>query len=451
MSSVYSNDSLNGLSYRKSNDLVMAKYQSSLLENKLMALALTKMEVRDHGDRNILEARLAPSELRELISDEKHIYRDLKKVAKVIPGHIMFLEDGKGNFKSFSIVTNADYIDGEFIVRFNDVLIEHTQYLEKRTYTNYAISLMTSFERNSSFRIYEVLFREAYRIPKDKNAHIDVEYGLSELKFIIGLANTDNEEVKSAIANCNSDVDWDALYDQIDAKDKSYAKWPELRRWVILPAQKELEEKSNIRFEFEPIYINKAIKRIRFKIYHNTPKNPDMQEIIISKKQILDNSNNQQLEMSQFFYPKLFENYVGHNGLSYSDINNFISDADGNEDIVIKAIELADKQEKIRNYVGWIRRAIQNNNYEDVENIEVMAGSSETAKVINKVNEDIETGAYAEEVWKHLKEMDKFKEYQNALLENGITIEMLEIMHNGDYKMLTDLYFGWVKNKQKKQ
>ena len=82
--------------YNKSNDMVSAKFKSSLLENKIMAVGLTRIE-NDENDN--LEAKLYPGELQKIFSDKAHIYRDLKKVAKRIVGHVIVLEDGKGNFK----------------------------------------------------------------------------------------------------------------------------------------------------------------------------------------------------------------------------------------------------------------------------------------------------------------------------------------------------------------
>ena len=45
---------------------------------------------------------------------------------------------------------------------------------------------------------------------------------------------------------------------------------------MIEPAQEELEEKSNIRFEFDTYRVGRKIARIIFHVYPNTPKNPDV-------------------------------------------------------------------------------------------------------------------------------------------------------------------------------
>ena len=117
------NEPLYNLSLVKSNDMISAKYKATLLENQVMAIALTRIEVNEKDKEHPLVARLYPRELKKLVSDDRHIYRDLKDLAKTITGHTMFLEDGKGNFKAFSVVPNAIYKDGVFSIIFNSFLI----------------------------------------------------------------------------------------------------------------------------------------------------------------------------------------------------------------------------------------------------------------------------------------------------------------------------------------
>ena len=115
------NDPITRFKVRKSNDLIVAKYKASLLENQVMAIALSRIEVNADNDGDYsLEAHLYPGDLVRLISDPTHIYRDLKKLSKKIIGRTMFLEDGNGNFKAFAVVPNAEYQDGVFTIKFNN-------------------------------------------------------------------------------------------------------------------------------------------------------------------------------------------------------------------------------------------------------------------------------------------------------------------------------------------
>ncbi|MBQ7241185.1 MAG: replication initiation protein, partial [Firmicutes bacterium] len=267
---------LENLSLKKSNSLVSAKYKSTLVENQIMAVALTRIELNAADSNAPIEARLWPGELKRLIGEPSNIYKTLKKVSKTMTGHTMFLEDGKGNFKAFAVVNNADYVGGVFTVEFNKNLREHVLGLEKN-YTSFELAVLTRFKKNSSFRIYELLKSHLYKSRRDvNNGRVDVEYNVSELRFMIGLANGDDQGVKNAMADMGSVINWDELYQKLDKKDRKYETWFDFQRYVIKPAQEELEEKSNLRFEYKGIREGRKMRRIRFAIYPNIPANPDV-------------------------------------------------------------------------------------------------------------------------------------------------------------------------------
>ena len=92
MSDNRKNQPITSLNLVRSNEMISSKYKSSLMENQLMAIALTNIEVSHvPGKEPVLQARLYPGQLKQLISDPAHIYRDLKALAKSITGHTMFI------------------------------------------------------------------------------------------------------------------------------------------------------------------------------------------------------------------------------------------------------------------------------------------------------------------------------------------------------------------------
>ena len=417
---------LTNLSVRKSNDFISAKYKSSLLENQVMAIALTRIEVNSNDKDSPLEARLYPGEIKKLVSDPAHIYRDLKKLAKTITGHTMFLEDGKGNFKAFAVVPNADYIDGVFVIKFNNELRDHVLGLEKN-YTTLELSVMTDFKKNASFRLYEVLKKEAYKIPNGKDNYTQIEYNISELRFIIGLANSDDQSVKNAMASMKS-IDWDELYEKLDKKDKKYEEWRDFQRRILIPAKEELEEKSDIRFEYEPVKEGRKTKRILFTIYRNIPKNPE----IIDERQALFEATtkpNRQLEMPYDLYVELYDEYVGHNQLSKEDIDLLFKKAGGEAEKVKNALELADKQSSIDNYMGWLIKCIEN----DYKSTEVIEGSYEDAQnvkaVLNSYEALKESGIPQAKAWARIKGKDDYSDFIEFVILNGISEEQLEVIY----------------------
>ena len=430
---------LSNLSLKKSNELVSAKYKSTLLENQVMAIALTRIEVDVSENSDTLVARLYPGELKKLIGDPTHIYRTLKSVSKTMTGHSMILEDGKGNFNAFAIVNNADYVDGVFTVEFNKKLKDHILGLEKN-YTTLELSVLTDFKRNSSFRLYELLKREIYKSdPRIDGGRVQIEYNISELRFMIGLANIDDQGVKNAMARMGNDINWDELYLKLDKKDRKYEAWGELQRCVIRPAQEELIEKSNIRFEYEGLREGRKMARILFSIYPNKPKNED----IIDERQRIIEANavpNRQLEMPMDTCPEIYEEFVGHNKLAKEDIDLLLQKAAFDKAKVRKAIEMADsKQDMISNYMGFLIRCIE----ENWTNVETIEGSVEQAQKVIEIQKNVEKDRsnIAQRVWEKTKSREEFPDFEKEIIENGLDMEQIEIIYQPDE--LVKLFTNW--------
>ena len=85
------NEPLYNLSLVKSNDMISAKYKATLLENQVMAIALTRIEVNEKDKENPLVARLYPRELKKLVSDERHIRCSLRMEKGILRHFLWFL------------------------------------------------------------------------------------------------------------------------------------------------------------------------------------------------------------------------------------------------------------------------------------------------------------------------------------------------------------------------
>lgn len=438
--------------YVKSNDMISAKYKSTLFENQIMAIALTRIEKEYNGGEVSLVAKLFPGELNRLLSHGGNIYRDLKSLSKRITGHTMLLEDGKGNFKAFAAIPNANYQDGIFEIRFNPELQPHLLGLDKG-FTTLEISMMTSFLHNSTFRIYELLKKDLFRSkPSINGGRVDVEYNLFEFRFLIGIANFDNAYVQTYIANTNQ-IDWEELYHILEKRGNSseikFKEVDRLQRSCLKPAQEELEQKSDIRFEYELIRVGRPYKKIIFHIYPNTPKNKEDIENLEEKKRIVEefNEQNRQLELMRDFPPatsQLYEEFVGHNKLIKEDIDVLLKKAQMNVDDVRKAIEYTDKQGEVANYMGYLVRCIEHR-YFDHQTTVVMDGSTEMADVIMDIRTRIHSDETKKNIWESTKRKDDFNdflEYEQKVRDLSF-IELDSIMSPAD---AVKEYVDWKKH-----
>lgn len=424
------------LMIRKSNTLISGKFKTSILENKIMAIALTRIEIKD----GCPVARLYPGEIKQLLgkNTDTNIYKKLKRTAKLMTGHQIVIEDSKGNFSIFTMVNNADYVDKQFIITFNKNMTPFVHQL-KNNFTTYEVATLMKIEKAHSYRLYELLKKEIYRSdPNINNGVVTKEYGLSELKCTIGLANTDEAGVQRAIADGKS---WDEIYYNV-VKDKSFEVWYEFRRQVLEVAKKELAEKSDIIFDYEPLKYGSGakVRRIRFYIAKNEPKQKDELKNTINMLNSMNEAQTETEEDRSGIYT-----YIGHNKLTRDDIIEFLRVADGDEDKVEKAITLADKQEYIKNYVGWIISCIKGKYKEATETIQ---GSAEQAEKVNALRQEVidHEADIAVRIWNKIKKKEDYHTFVEYINSQGITEDTIEVVYDTNERI--DLYTTW-KTKKK--
>lgn len=424
---------------RKSNDLIGSKYKSTLLENQIMAIAMTRIEL---DSNNELIATIYPGELQRLTGRGHNLYTELRIAATAMIGHGVVIEDGCGNFEAFSLVKRAEYENGVFQLHFNESIRPHLLGL-KANYTTMNLVVLNSFKKNASFRIYELLRKELYKCdPAVNDGGVEVIYNISELKFMLSLANMDEAVVQRELAKYKAkkaNVDWDHLYDIVP--EKSYAEWRDLRRNVLLPAQKELKEKSDIRFDFSGIRLGSRYRRIRFWVYPNEP-NEDFQQTFAEKAAVLEkipNESDHQYSLCEINHTGFFKKYRGHNRLTDEDLALILEKANQDEEAAERAIHMADRQPEIRNYIGWILKCVENG-YEEVA---VVSGSAETAERIQNLQREIHSDEVQRNVWEKVKNKDDFPKFLDFI---NLPLEQYEYIYDSISERV-EMYYDWKTGK----
>lgn len=393
---------------KKSNALIAAKYKSSLLENQLLSIGLSRIE-NINGE---FSATIYPSELKSLTGDiSSNIYTRLKKASKTMTGHTMVIEDGKGNFEAMAVITNCRYENGAFKIVFNKSVEPIIKDLTSN-YTTIELTTFISFKSNQSFRLYELLRKELYKF---KGNEVRFEIPLSELKCTIGLVNLDEEGVKRKIHSYTDEIDWDAVIDV--AKEKSYnGSWTDFKKWVLDKAKEEIEEKSDITFTYQPVKRGKKVSKVVFFILPN--KNAKKQ---YERAKFLS-SKDSQLSINSYLYQDLYDEFEGHNYLQKGDLDIFISEAKGNKELVKHAIEEADKEESLENYPGWIIACIRRGGY---VNQPANKGSTDRYNAISNLLENSNTDEVANRVYEKQKEKESFSLFLKALDMDIAEFEMI--------------------------
>lgn len=443
-----SSSDFNDLVVKKSNQLVSSVYNSDIVSNLLILCAIGRIQERENATgETSLVAELYPSELKQIVSDANHIYRELKRVSTSLMSSdaILIYDDENKRFEGLHMVRHVSYDRGVMTIEFESRLKHHILNLEKN-YTTLELSILSSFKSNAAFRLFE-LFKserglELNRRQKAgiKNDEVVCEYGIAELKFMIGLANASSSEAKKVIDATSPNIDWDKVYDALDSKDRKYDDYSNFRRFVLEIAQRELEEKSNIKFDFEPIAkTGRKYTRIRFYTYSNIPTNPkiiDERAEYIQKKFRAD-KNQSEIPYDLPGYKDLFDTYVGHNGLAAEDIRMLLEDCNGDKELVIRSIIMADEQNHINNYIGWIRNCVRNGGYDSTH---VIDGSKNRAERVDSVVDSIrsvpQNASFQERLWSRKPDDNNYFLFTSYLNKWNINLDDFEIAYSVEERLI---------------
>lgn len=326
---------------RKANDLVEARYKFDIWETRVFTKMLTLIK-RD--DEDFKEYRIY---LKDIINDfglqtDKAAYQWLKTGAlKLGEKTVKILRDTDEGLKEFrtkivagteSFVNDEDgkYIDVSFHPRMKPYLLAL-----KSRFTVYDARNILKLPSTYSIRIYELL-KQYEKIGKRK-------FDLQELKEIVGAI--EYIEVKGK-----------------KVEKDNYPLYGNFRQKVLLKAEKDLENYTDLRFEFDAIKRGRKVKEIMFHIFPNKPKKQDEKKKrrmsrgeAKSKKKLLDNGHVDELYLlvEDWVTQKLFKKWL----TDYSE--NKVRTA------IIYTLNRLKKGEKIENVGGYIFAMIKQPNLFD--------------------------------------------------------------------------------------
>ncbi len=416
-----------GLIVRKSNQFVTAKYKTSILGNKIIAISLTRIQL----ENGHLIARFYPSEIKTLLNatQDTNIYKKLCTLSTQLAGHVITIEDGT-NFRTFSMITNVNYENQIFEVVFNT---EMTPMMEKlqSNYTSYELATLISFEKNYAYRLYEILKKDSWKIKESKNGCAVVSYGVNELKCALGLVNLDADYIKSAL---RKRVSWDNIVENIAKKeDKQYDDFNNFKTHVLEVAKEEMREKADIRFEYKTIRKGRGLKvvEITFYIYANNI-DKKIEEVIFDKKEKIEDSSSDYAELQRRIIPDTSTAYEkvkayleGHGidtaGFNYSIFSTLLDYADNSLDNIFHEIDYSLDVPKINNYYAWLVKAVKNK-YSRNEPVMSVYGETPTIRAEEFLSEDD-----YRDIWIKKKKDYEFEKFKDAF---GTTVEELEAEHS---------------------
>lgn len=247
--------------YKKPNWLIEAKYKSSILEEKIMAVALSKVDESTVDPAGNIVVEIKASELRKLLgTNSGSFYTQLNTAAKSITGKSIGISrqpdatNPDGSFQYDAVVSHCQYgkskTHGESIltIEFNHHLKKYIKDL-KENYSLLLLQRSLKFKNLYAYRLYELLRAKCYPHKGDdpNRAVYDVSFLLSELKLELGIVAQTPEVRKVLITG--SHPDYDKAVEK--APEKMYNTWKDFRDSVLVIACKEINEKSELKVDFD--------------------------------------------------------------------------------------------------------------------------------------------------------------------------------------------------------
>lgn len=236
--------------YKKPNWLIEAKYKSTIVEEKVMAVALASLEnSKEDAGGNIIVSMRATDLKKIFKTNSGSFYYALDEAAKSMTGKsVGFSYPDKndpdyGKFEYNAVVTHAEYGNGVFSIEFNHHLKDHIKAV-KENYTLLQLQKSLQFKNIYSFRIYELMRSRCYpKKGEDPNKTLySIYMDLNELKLQLGVVDSSQPEIRKILSDQNA-PDFEKAVSK--AKSQMYVEWKDFRDGVLKKACNEINKKSD--------------------------------------------------------------------------------------------------------------------------------------------------------------------------------------------------------------
>jgi plasmid replication initiation protein len=214
---------MNNLSVAKSNNLIDASYKLNVQAQKLVLACLAKVDSRADIPK---EMTLTASEFSELMGIENNARRDLYKAADALFKSSIILRDDKEEIELYWVQKKVKKLKGEGSVTltWSDEVLKYICQLQSR-FTTYKLRNIATLQSSHSIRIYELLMKF--------NATGERVIYLNDFKSALGISD-------------------------------KYPHFKDLNKWVIKPAIKELNQRTDLVIKFETIKKGRSVAALSF-------------------------------------------------------------------------------------------------------------------------------------------------------------------------------------------
>lgn len=394
-------DYLISKNYAKPNFLISAKYKSSLLANKVIAIALADLKEATDSNDGVLVSDIKAADLRKMLGikeEDKNFYAKIKKVSNELTGKNIGITDPEDHsFTYLAVITRATYKKGILTVEWNRHISKYLKEI-KRNFTKLNLGVMLSFDNVYTFRLYEILKANCYKGSPYQLADgsYEISYDLPELRFLLGIANAELDSVKRVLVD-TSHPDYEKAYEK--SPEKIHLDWRDFRRKVLDPAIDGIQISDlEVSYKTERFGLGGKIGKVVFCVTDKNvlPSISEKYEFEESKPIDIDDFLDAMLDIMPF-------------RLRTKDLKQIAIEANYDIEKVKKAVDIAKtSQETIDNMTGFLIAAVKNN------------WSKDLPKKVNSWNmqQKSDYGDISELERMLLREDDKVIYEQQSILQN---------------------------------
>lgn len=298
-----------------SNDLIEAKYKLSALEQKIIHLLIAQIDL---FDEDLKYYSLNIKDFLPLFSKQNNGYiRDIKRALdRLLTTKIEIRSDD--TILATTWFASAQYFKGGKIeIEFSRKLKPHLIGL-KRSFTKCNLDCIIVFKSNYSIRIYQLL-KQYMRIGAR-------ELTISTLKEYLQI-------------------------------EKQYERYSHLKEKVLNVAYDEINKNADISFKFEEIKKGRKVDKIKFYISNKKiePAKVELETTATSEAGLDEDDLVDQLR--EIITEKL----------KTKELKAILQAANNDIQLIENKYQLAKKQKKIENLVGWLVKAIEEDYTEPVK------------------------------------------------------------------------------------
>ncbi|MBW9150370.1 replication initiation protein [Clostridium sp. CM028] len=295
----------------KSNNLINCNYNLSLQEQKII---LTLASMVQPQDDNFKPYVFKIKDFMKLLGiDNKAKYTEIPKITKELMQKVFEIKKGN-KVTQLAWLSSAEYEKGTGVVEleFSPKLKPYMLGL-KEFYTSYKLGNVLSLKSKYSIRLYEILKSNAYR----KCIEIEIE----ELKNMVG------------------------------SKEKAYNIYNNFKNRILIKAQNELTEKTDINFRYEEIKTGRKVTSLKFYIkqkQNNKASNEIAATLAEPKQKPQENID----------AIKLVKEII-RESITDDEAQSILASANGDIHIIKEKYKCSLGAAKIDNVVGWLIDAIK--------------------------------------------------------------------------------------------